>query len=291
MRASLKSGHFALMPRPAIDPNWLLGLPAYLSQDGQVVRASLKLLNAAWQANPTGTLHIPSFAALAEITGLGIEKATENHALLMQGWTVNKQQQWRFEPIAELAQSLLTTHQSAIEYLGNELLIQAQSPDLFGPAASDLANTRKTQTEQTALPVVSKASKGKVKRLLPENFALTPGMHQELENQGISSSQAGHVQSLFVDYASARAERSADWDATFRNWLRRAIQWGNVTPDKTAPTQTGAFSFDAPERTQPTRPRFAPRGSDAPKSVRARDDSFMALQRARQVMKTYASNS
>src|SRR3546814_19489395 len=34
----------------------------------------------------------------------------------------------------------------------------------------------------------------------------------------------------FADYARSRSERSADWDATFRLWLSRAIQWKSVVP-------------------------------------------------------------
>src|SRR3546814_9821161 len=44
---------------------------------------------------------------------------------------------WIFTPIVEVAQSLPASHQQAIQHLGNELVMAAQSPSLFGPAAAD----------------------------------------------------------------------------------------------------------------------------------------------------------
>lgn len=287
MKPSMSSGHFALMPRPVIDPQWLMRLPAYLSDDGQIVRAVLKLLDHAWRASPAGSLLIQNTHTLAELTGLSRQKTEESLGLLQQGWKIAKNGSWTFEPIEQLAQSLLKSHKESIEFLANELLVQAQSPDLFGPANADThqaAQILSSANGPATLAAGRMATKAAVKRLLPDSFMLTASMLKEIQRQGIDSRRAAEVQQLFVDFARSRAERSADWDATFRNWLHRAIKWQTISPDEqqadSAQPQSG-FSFG-----QTPSVRVAP----AAKSARARDDSYQALQRARQVVHAYAPN-
>src|SRR3546814_674551 len=127
MRASISSGHFALLPRPVIQEDWLLMLPAYLSQDAELARAAMKMLFAAWRGTPTGSLSISSIDVLAHVAGISRDKAAENLALLEQGWERKKNGLWIFTPIVEVAQSLLASHQQAIQHLGNELVMAAQS--------------------------------------------------------------------------------------------------------------------------------------------------------------------
>src|SRR3546814_20059595 len=70
---------------------------------------------------------------------------------------------WIFTPIVEVAQSLPASHQQAIQHLGNELVMAAQSPSLFGPAAADLANA-------TTVVMGTDFSKAKIKSQLPEGL-------------------------------------------------------------------------------------------------------------------------
>src|SRR3546814_14472526 len=73
-------------------------------------------------------------------------------------------------------------------------------------------------------------SKAKIKSQLPEGFRLTQQMVQELKKHHVTEEQFVDVQQQFADYARSRSERSADWGATFRLWLSRAIQWKSVVP-------------------------------------------------------------
>src|SRR3546814_15513379 len=99
----------------------------------------------------------------------------------------------------------------------------AQAPSLCGPAADDLANA-------TTVVMGTDFSKAKIKSQLPEGFRLTQQMVQELKKHHVTEEQFVDVQQQFADYARSRSERSADWDATFRLWLSRAIQWKSVVP-------------------------------------------------------------
>lgn len=286
MRASLNSGHFALMARPVIDPQWLMALPAFFSEDASVVRAVFKLLQSAWQGSPAGTLNVPSIRALAEMTGLPLESTTRQLDVLQQGWKI-KADVWTFEPMAKVAHSILATHKDALEHLANELIVQAQSPDLFSPCVADTRAVNEQLQHGQSLPVIRTAkAKAAVKRLLPEDFELSQAMIAEAQNQGFGIARHREIAQLFSDFARSRAERSADWDATFRNWLRRAIQWQTIMPDA-----SGSVTASGPLYQFNDAQVVRPHVTAAPKSARARDDSFLALQKARQVYNAYSAAS
>lgn len=272
MRASLNSGHFSLMPRLVVDPQWLQQLPAYFSEDGRVVRAVLRLLDHAWRGTPAGTVHVPNLQSLAELCGLPLEVLNRELKELQAGWRIGKAGTWVFEPMQQLAQSLLQSHKESLEYLANELLIQAQSPDLFGPTSGDTQQAV-TALQNKATPVTARSTKA-VRRLLPDLFELTASMRAEIEQHGLAPTRYAEIKQRFVDFARSRAERSADWDATFRNWLRNAIQWRTIDVHNAEPGGG-------------TRYQFATAG--AARSARARDDSYYALQRAKEVVQAHAA--
>lgn len=80
-------------------------------------------------------------------------------------------------------------------------------------------------------------AKPKRKRILPDSWEPTPDHEAIAREQGVDLK----VQvELFRDHYKANGESKADWDATFRNWLRRAREFSR---GRTAPKIQGTIDF------------------------------------------------
>ena len=66
----------------------------------------------------------------------------------------------------------------------------------------------------------------KRKTLLPKDFTLTAAMRAFAEGEGYE----GDIKSFFeyfCDKCRSDGRMQADWQATFRNWLRNEMKWKN----------------------------------------------------------------
>lgn len=81
------------------------------------------------------------------------------------------------------------------------------------------------------------AAKPKRKRILPDSWEPTPDHEAIAREQGVDLKAQAE---LFRDHYKANGESKADWDATFRNWLRRAREFSR---GRTAPKIQGTIDF------------------------------------------------
>ena len=96
-----------------------------------------------------------------------------------------------------------------------------------------------------ALPVGSDSEAGKaaeprtpkprraatVKAVLPPSWAPSPAHYDQARTEGAKGREWVDAESRAMrDWAASKGERSADWDARFRNWIRKGLESGNVRP-------------------------------------------------------------
>jgi hypothetical protein len=79
--------------------------------------------------------------------------------------------------------------------------------------------------------------KRKAKISLPDGWEPTPDHEAIAIEQGVELKAQAE---LFRDHYTANGESKADWDATFRNWLRRAREFSR---GRTSPKIQGTIDF------------------------------------------------
>lgn len=70
-----------------------------------------------------------------------------------------------------------------------------------------------------------------VKAVLPPSWAPSPAHYDQARTEGAKGREWVDAESRAMrDWAASKGERSADWDARFRNWIRRGLQGGTTLP-------------------------------------------------------------
>lgn len=82
------------------------------------------------------------------------------------------------------------------------------------------ADKRREDSEDRRVPPVAPLKRG-TKRLFPEDWEVTGEFLRFGETLGLTASDVHAASDRMADWAKAGAERKVDWDATFRNWLRK----------------------------------------------------------------------
>jgi hypothetical protein len=90
-------------------------------------------------------------------------------------------------------------------------------------------------SEYSSKPIAK--SKRKIKMSLPDSWEPTPDHEAIAREQGVELKAQAE---LFRDHYKANGELKADWDATFRNWLRRAREFSR---GRAAPKIQGTIDF------------------------------------------------
>lgn len=81
------------------------------------------------------------------------------------------------------------------------------------------------------------------KTLLPDAFAITPEM-RGWAREKVPTVDIDSQHEVFCDYWRAHGKKMADWQATWRNWMRRAPEFARPGPVTYRSTMT-------PERAKP----------------------------------------
>jgi hypothetical protein len=83
---------------------------------------------------------------------------------------------------------------------------------------------------------------------IPDDFDLTDQRQDAAWQQGLSEAETRTEFEKFVDYWRGQAGakgRKADWEATWRNWCRRAVEYRRRTPGQQQKQTEGATLDDA----------------------------------------------
>lgn len=133
-----------------------------------------------------------------------------------------------------------------------EGVIESDTCNVTSNTPSDTAETlphvRATDTETdteaeltTASAVVEGAPapkpKPKAKRAtqVPETWMPSDSTREWAKGEGFQDAEVNGQILRFVDHWRGKGETRKDWDATFRNWMRNAREWGHLHQPKAAP--------------------------------------------------------
>jgi len=255
----------SMLSHMPLQAGWLAKLPAFASEDAALVRASVKLLLAAWHAQPAGTLPADE-GSIAAATGLTIEQARAARAILVAGWTLGKPKSaaptMTFEPLATMARGLNDHYAHALERMQQAALVAIAAPDLFNTELLPVQG--QPLAEQVGERVAKEAlSRTNVARKLPENTPLTDFARQTMAQKGFSAAMHDEIWQRFCDYMISKGERSDSWSRSFRYWLGNQLLYGKLVPDIPG---TGASSIVPAPRPVT---RFVPRPPSRGEQVEA----------------------
>lgn len=266
MTMSLKNTDLSMLSSMPLQPQWLDMLGAFGSSDPQIVRASIYMLQAAFRANPTGTLPntVESVALASKIPQA---LALAHFKTLTTGYKVVKDS-LVFEPLYELGLRLNAQYGQALQDLQDRTVLAIAAPTLFEDSLLPAQGTTLAAMvgEQTNRRAAASLKKGNVKRYLPEDAALTAELHAFISGQGFALNRHDDIWSRFVDYVQGEGVQAVRWSSKFRTWLRNQISWGHLVPDVcaqgTAPGRS-APRFDFSKKKTSAMPSSADRGEIA----------------------------
>jgi len=78
-------------------------------------------------------------------------------------------------------------------------------------------------------------AKPKRKQPLPDDFAVTDAMRSWFTEQGFGFALQGEHE-RFCDYWRGRGEPMKDWEAVWRNWMRKAADFAKPKPQAQRPS-------------------------------------------------------
>lgn len=95
-------------------------------------------------------------------------------------------------------------------------------------------------------PETKPEKKAKTKRAtqIPETWLPSDSTRSWAAGEGFTDDQVNSQILRFVDYWRGKGETRKDWDATFRNWMRNAREWGHLQA-KAASSGSGQLSPSA----------------------------------------------
>lgn len=170
--------------------------PAFGSNDANVVRAILYLLDAAWRSPKTGT--VPSaLDALSRITRLSPEEVEKHWETLFSGWELLEDGSLGNPRLMELGKAI----EKHFPEEAKRLL--AQQVLMANPESSQGIKSRK--------------------RLYPNDFEPNETSRMAMIRAGfITPEEQAWVLNKFADFGRASRRMYADWQATFRNFVNSA---------------------------------------------------------------------
>jgi hypothetical protein len=206
---------FGALPYVPLKEQWITENPLFLSGDARLVRAAMKMLVAAWRGSPAGSLS-PSYAYLADLTGLTEAEIGAHYEHLTRGWEIRGERLHHVE-MSALCERLLQRHGETISIMAEDAVLAAQSPENFelgvGPAVE---------------------SKNKGKRALRPSWRPSMDTIRDLAARGVTATEDIDflVEKMRV-WARGGAVKRADWDATL-------LQFADREPHTNLPSKRSA---------------------------------------------------
>jgi len=193
------------MTLPPLDPEWIQGAAAFHSAEGDIVRARVLILMAAWRGVPAGSLS-DNDQYLSSVCGVALERWREIRSVVTEGWVTHKERLY-FQPIYELGDRLYEKFGAELDKMSDTLLVAPAAPEEFSLA-----------------PVESAAKVARL-RTLPADFFLTPELEEYAREKGFDPVV---VFDEFVARVRAKNEKYVDWASAFRTHVNNKINWGHT---------------------------------------------------------------
>ena len=117
-------------------------------------------------------------------------------------------------------------YQKASNRLANGMANAQQNPTQLQPQPQSEANASEVEAAPPAPPAPPKR-----KTRLPEDFHVPPDwLAWAIEDHGMLAGQVYEQAKRFTDHWRGTGEPKADWQATWRNWIRRAEDFDGKRP-------------------------------------------------------------
>ena len=110
-----------------------------------------------------------------------------------------------------------------------------QGTNQFGAPARDPAPREPSPEIPDPPPEPPPHAKPKRKQPLPDDFAVTDAMRAWFAEQGFGFALQGEHE-RFCDYWRGRGEPMKDWEAVWRNWMRKAADFAKPKPQAQRPS-------------------------------------------------------
>jgi hypothetical protein len=190
------------LPYTPIDPHWLTESSAFLSDDPKLVRASVRLLNAAWRGEPAGS--VPAdMLRLGEVCGLSAVEVGEHYEELTEGFELRNGRMHHVK-MSALCARIGEKFGDVIAKLADQAAAVVQAPEEF---------------ELTA-PVVEARTKGR--RQIPAGFGRTPDRDKFMASKGFASDEdKDFMMEKFVLHCKSNNEMFNDWDSAFKKFAMK----------------------------------------------------------------------
>lgn len=102
-------------------------------------------------------------------------------------------------------------------------------------ARATAADAQPEFSDPPAKPELPPPAKPKRKQPLPDDFAVTDAMRAWFAEQGFGFALQGEHE-RFCDYWRGRGEPMKDWEAVWRNWMRKAADFAKPKPQAQRPS-------------------------------------------------------
>lgn len=231
-----RQGDMSMFSHVPLQPQWLLRLAAFQSDNPDVVRGAIHMLMTAFHAEKCGTIPntLEGIAFASHLpTGIVTQYMTE----LTTGWSIDRRRKTlTFEPMAELANRLDAKFPEALQDMQERAVLAISSPDLvthelLEQQGEPLAEHLGGRTVEMAM---ERMEDTKVRRTLPENATLSKRMKAQLTDKGFTPDMHEGLWEMFYSFHKSRNTASASWEGEFNVWLMNQIRYQKVVPAKGA---------------------------------------------------------
>ena len=79
---------------------------------------------------------------------------------------------------------------------------------------------------------------------IPETWMPSDGVREWAKSEGMTNADVDSQILRFVDHWRGEGKPRKDWDATFRNWMRNAREWGHLDPANAKQAKSGGGQFN-----------------------------------------------
>lgn len=209
---------FSALPFLPLNPVWVLESRAFSHSDGRVGKAFVLVLIEMWRRG--GSLPA-SKSSLMQAIGMDVAFVDEFYDDLVCDFKMNDEGRWEFPPLSRVCQVMGERFSKEIESFAISSALSVQSPQEFGLSVVE--------------GVKAKAVRGVTS--IPKSFSPCAESKAHCRSLGYTDDMIRGVLDKFIDFSQARGTKSKDWDAAFRLFVTRELEFRS----KSSGPQMGFF--------------------------------------------------
>jgi len=180
-----------------------------------VVRAALRILDAAWHSDKPGSLH-SDLDQLSQSACLSVEKLRANWNILFDGWVLQDDGRLCHPRLSEIWSHMSQTYGDALRQMELAALVMQADASRSSPEGFELLSPSQEAAASRS------ANKGK--KILPVDFQPNEASVAAMERSGyVTVQERQWLLQRFGDFVKAQRRMYVDWQAAFRNFLANSM--------------------------------------------------------------------